>query len=193
LLPGPVPGLARVAAIAAGGNFSVALNVDGTVWTWGQNNLGQLGVGPNSGPDSCAGAPCSMVPVRVPGLTNVVAVSAFGSHVLALRCDSGFTSVRAGCDSGVTSVWAWGANTNGQLGDGSTDMQVVPVQVRDSVGSGYVSNVIGIAAGGMHSLALMNDGTVQAWGDNSVGQIGDGVDPNVTTPVKVRFSESARR
>jgi alpha-tubulin suppressor-like RCC1 family protein len=65
-------------------------------------------------------------------------------------------------------VWAWGNNSNGQLGDGTTTQSTSPVQV-----SG-LSNVTAIAAGATHTVALKTDGTVWAWGDNSNGQLGNG-------------------
>ena len=87
------------------------------------------------------------------------------SHSLALKSDG--------------TVWAWGNNSTGQLGDGSTTDRWTPVQV-----SG-LSGVIALAAGSEHSLALKSDGTVWAWGDNSNGQLGDGSTRNRFTPVQV--------
>ncbi len=77
-------------------------------------------------------------------------------------------------------VWAWGGNTSGQLGDGTTTTRLTPVRV---VG---LDNVKYLAAGRTHSLALKNDGTVWAWGDNTYGQLGDGTLTNRSTPVRVQ-------
>jgi alpha-tubulin suppressor-like RCC1 family protein len=76
-------------------------------------------------------------------------------------------------------VWAWGNNQWGQLGDGTTTDRTTPVQV-----SG-LSDVKAVDGGGLHSLALKNDGTVWAWGSNGNGQLGDGTDTDRTTPVRV--------
>jgi len=79
-----------------------------------------------------------------------------------------------------STVWAWGNNTSGQIGDGSSSYEILtPVQV---VG---LSNIIAISAGGGHSLALKNDGTVWAWGRNEKGQLGDGTHIDRRTPIQV--------
>ena len=74
---------------------------------------------------------------------------------------------------------AWGRNTFGQLGDGTTVVRTTPVPV-----SG-LANVTALAGGDSHSLALLSDGTVMAWGFNGQGQLGDGTLINRTTPVPV--------
>ncbi len=76
-------------------------------------------------------------------------------------------------------LWAWGLNTNGQLGDTSLVQRTAPVQV-----SGF-TGATAVAAGGAHTLALKNDGTVWAWGLNSNGQLGDGTITQRTAPVQV--------
>ena len=93
------------------------------------------------------------------------------SHSLALMSDG--------------TVWAWGLNATGQLGDGTTTDRFTPVQVRGENGVSYLTGVTAISAGWNHSLALRDDGTVWAWGNNSQGQIGDGTTTNRSTPVLV--------
>ena len=83
----------------------------------------------------------------MPGLTSVIAVAAGGSHSLALKSDG--------------TVWAWGSNSNGQLGDGTFNFHPTPTQVPGLTG------IIAIAAGQNHSLALKSDSTVWAWGQNN--------------------------
>jgi alpha-tubulin suppressor-like RCC1 family protein len=135
-----------VSAIAAGNFHSLALKNDGTVWTWGSNSLGQLGNGNYAD---------SNVPVQVSNIAGVVAIAGGDAHSLALKNDG--------------SVWSWGDNLGGQLGNGTSILKSnVPVQVSSLTG------VIAIAAGAYHSLALKNDGTVWAWGDNGFGQLGNG-------------------
>ena len=143
--------------IAAGGNHTVALRYDGTVWTWGANGMGQLGDGTNA---------ARRVPTKVQELTNVVDISAGSSHTIALRADG--------------TVWAWGANSSGQLGDGTTTSRRTPRQVQN------LTNVTAISAGRNHTVALRYDGTVWAWGANGSGQLGDGTQTSSHTPVQVQ-------
>ena len=178
-VPVPVSGLgsgAGVVAIAAGGNFTLALKSDSTVWAWGNNNNGQLGIG------NIANQP---VPVQVKGpgavgaLSGITAVSAppagGGAFAMALRMDG--------------SVWAWGNNSNGQLGDGTTTNRTSPVQVKGVGGSGLLGNVVNIdAAGGannLHALAVTSDGSVLAWGSNANGQLGTGNNTPSSVPLQV--------
>jgi len=103
--------------------------------------------------------------VRVGDYVISGSVAAGTNDTLALKADG--------------TVWSWGANTNGQLGDGTTTQRTSPVQV-----SG-LSDVVAIAAGvGTHHLALKRDGTVWGWGLNSSGQLGDGTQTNRSTPVR---------
>lgn len=76
-------------------------------------------------------------------------------------------------------LWAWGANSEGSLGDGTTTQRESPVQVIDLTG------VVTIAAGVSHSLAIKSDGTAWAWGSNNGGALGDGTTTDRTSPVQV--------
>jgi alpha-tubulin suppressor-like RCC1 family protein len=166
--PVQVSGLTGITAIVAGkvsayrviyNTYTLALRNDGTVWAWGSNESGQLGDGTNTS---------RTAPVQVSGLTGVTAIAA-GSmgagHSLALRGDG--------------TVWAWGSNRTGQLGDGSTNDRLAPVQV-----SG-LSGVTTLAMGTGYSLALRRDGTVWAWGSNQQGELGDGTTNDRLAPVQV--------
>jgi alpha-tubulin suppressor-like RCC1 family protein len=164
--PFQVNGLAGVVKIAAGDAHSVAVKSDGTVWAWGSNVGGQLGDGTTTD---------RLEPVQVSGLSGT-AVAAGRFHNLALKDDG--------------TVWAWGDDQFGQLGDGG---EVQPGPLEAQLGPLQVSGlteVTKIAAGFTHSLALKADGTLWAWGDNSVGELGDGTTrardwPDRSTPVKV--------
>ncbi len=102
--PAPVNGLTGVAAVVAGGYYSLALKTDGTVWLWGGMRVNGEAAPPNR-----------LAPVQIEGLTGVTAIAAGFSHALALRNDG--------------TVWAWGTNFNGQLGDNTTTSRTTPVQV----------------------------------------------------------------
>ena len=165
--PVQVPGLSGVTAVngATDGNYSLALKSDGTVWTWGSNAFGQLGDGTTTNRST---------PVQVSSLTGVVAIAAGAAnsteegHSLALKADG--------------TVWAWGRNSSGELGNGTTTDRTTPVQVTGLTG------VVAIAGGYGHSLALKSDGTVWAWGTDLYGQLGDGANTTLghqTIPVAV--------
>lgn len=132
------------------------------VSAWGENQFGEVGDGTTMSRLS--------PPVRVSGLgpgSGVIAVSAGAFFSLALKSDG--------------SVLAWGANFQGQLGDGTMAQRSTPVVVS---GLGPGSGVIAVSAGFTHSLALKSDGTVLAWGS---GRLGDGalLAFTQTTPVQV--------
>jgi len=135
-------------AIAAGAAHSLALCSDGTVAAWGYNEDGELGG---------YTADNVLVPVPVPGASGATAIAAGWRHSLALV--------------GGTVV-ACGYNGHGELGNGTTLSSYVPGQVNANWVGYPVQWVVAIAAGGTHSLALLSDGTVAAWGDNSYGQLG---------------------
>jgi len=82
-------------------------------------------------------------------------------------------------------VWAWGGNSNGQLGDGTTTDRLVPTAVPS------FTNVTAVAAGSLHTLALKSDGSVWAWGFNGSGQLGDGTTSSRSSPVVVSTISSA--
>ncbi len=188
--PQTVTGLSNVTTIAAsatlilfspsdrspGGLHSCALLADETVWCWGDNSWHQLG--PKAPPSrTCDGKPCSRNPVDV-GLSKVAAVATGGAHSCVRLTDG--------------TVWCWGANSFGQLGNGTFAISSPPVKVNK------LKNVTAITAGGAHSCALLADGTVWCWGANSNGQLGpdvtsdgcrnfdiDVIEPCVVNPVPV--------
>ncbi len=165
--PGNVGFLTNIIAIATGGwGHSFALKSDGTVWSWGQNYFGQLGVGDTTDRYS---------PTQV-SITGITAISAGGGHSLALKNDG--------------TVWAWGYNSLDQLGDSTSIDRHAPVQVHGPGSVAFLTGIIQISGGAAHNLALKNDGTVWAWGFNQFGQLGDGNSVNGIEPVPVSLLTS---
>ena len=163
LVTGTGPGsFEDIIDVAAGLDHNVALKGDGTVWTWGADDAGQLGDG-IMGPNRNQAA-------QVPGISNAVAVAAGGHHTLVLLANG--------------TVRAFGHGTAGQLGDGpgtSSAMPVIP-----QIGVTPLGGVVEISAGRFHSLARTADGRLWAWGEGSSGAIGDGNAPgDATQPVQV--------
>lgn len=152
LTPVQVPVLNNVVAISAD-YAALAVRAEGTVWAWHDANA--LDLLPFT-------ANRSLAPVRVPGFSNVVAVAAGAFHNLALT--------RSG------TVWSWGANSDGQLGDGTTVSRLFVVRpgIPHGVVQASIDGVVSIAAGRAHSLAIKSDGTVWTWGLNDAGQLGNG-------------------
>ena len=133
--------------LAAGGAHSLLVDPSRVLWAWGANSDGQLG----SGAYSSGGADFK----PVPGFTNVRFVTAGAGHTLALNLDG--------------TVWAWGAGSHGQLGNGlppsNPDLPPLPYLGSPSpVPALGLSNIVSVAAGFYHSLALSADGSVWGWG-----------------------------
>ena len=162
LTPVAVSGLTSVAGVSAGGSFSLAVTTDGTAWSWGTNQSGQLGTGNTTGRTS---------PGAVVGLSGVTAVAAAGGTSYFLLSDGTVRSVgRHNNGFGLT----------GMLGDGSTVLQsTTPVTVTG------LTSIVQIAAGLNHGLVLKGDGTVWTWGENGLGQLGVGHTIDSSVPVQV--------
>ena len=154
---GKVSGLSNITQAAAGQWFSAALDEDGKVWTWGRNNVKELG-------REISGSETS-VPGIVPDLEGVVSISAMDRHTLAVKDDG--------------SLWTWGWNAAGQLGDGTLENRRIPKQVMENVMAAGKT----VSAGAGFSVALETRGKAVAWGSNTAGQLGDGVEYMTTTPV----------
>ena len=152
-------GLDLYRAIAAGQSHAAALNADGTVSTWGNDDNGQLGN------DSTTN---SLEPVPVIEMTSgVQAIVAGYRHACAL--------VAGG-------VQCWGNNNSGQLGDDSSATSDVPVSV-----TGLTSGVQAIVAGsGAEYTCALTNGEVLCWGDNTYGELGNNSTSGTAVPVAVQ-------
>jgi len=160
---------AKAIAVAAGWDHSLAALDDGSVWAWGYGGQGRLGNGQ---------AVDQSRPVEVDFPRSVTAK--------AIAVDGGWMYSLAALDDG--SVWAWGGGGEGELGNGQTGDQSTPVEV--DFPRSVTANAIAVAAGGYHSLALLDDGSVWAWGGGGQGQLGNGQQANQSTPVEVDFPRS---
>ena len=135
----------------------IAIARDGTVWTWGDDDLGgQLGRVPDS-------ANPADKPGRVPGLTGATQVdtNGWGSSGTCIAITD-------------TGTWAWGENTRGQLGNGTSEITATPTRVATPTGAPTDFRYTSIAAGQTHTVFLGSDGETYACGDNLVGQLGNG-------------------
>jgi alpha-tubulin suppressor-like RCC1 family protein len=144
-----------------------AASATGSLLAWGDNHNGQLG-------DGATGTSDTPVAVKLPAGTTVASVRAGGKHSLAL--------------TSAGQVLAWGHNSAGQLGDGTTIDRHTPLKVKLPQGT----TVIAISAGGVHSLAVTAAGQVLAWGDNEYGQLGDGTTMDRHSPVRVKLPAGTR-
>jgi len=141
-------------AIAAGVSHNHALDLDGNLWAWGK---GILGNGATSG---------SNIPVKIDlGETTFDFVSA-GASISFVQNAYTLAIDKEG------NLWAWGYNSYGQLGDGTKQTRLSPVQIQSE------TKFITVFAGSEHSHAVDERGNLWAWGDNSWGQLGDGTEGN---------------
>ncbi len=149
-----VEGLQDIVQVAAGNNFSLALAADGSVYGWGSNSSGQLGDADTTKRYTA--------PVRIDGLSEAAQIEAGDSYAVAL--------MRNG------TVCAWGANVNGQLGNGTFARNHAPARVMDpDDAGGFLSDVVHVEAGVRTVVALKADGTIRCWGDGEYGQLGKGL------------------
>lgn len=191
--------------ISAGTEYSFALRSDGTLWSWGVNNSGQLGTG----------AAGSNAPVQLGTDQDWVAISCGGFHALALKANGTLwgwgsnqvgqvspvqlaqitTPVQIGSDQDWQQIatgtghsaaiksngtlWMWGNNSSGQLGNNTTVNTNAPTQV------GTASDWKAVSLGGVHTIALKNDSTLYAWGNNSLGQLGNNTQNDTAVPIQI--------
>ena len=152
----------NIVAITAEGNTSHALAADGSVYSWGYNLYGQLGVNNTTN---------SSYPVKMQKVSNIIQISGGANHVSMLDADG--------------SVWNVGYNGNGQFGINNTASASLPIQMQDTDGS-ILYGVKEVAAGRYHNVVLKEDGTVWTVGNNSGGALGDGTANNKNVIIQVK-------
>ena len=205
--PTQVLNISNIISIHAGSRFMAAIESDGTLWTWGQNQYYQLGDGTTTD---------SATPIEITAVTAVSNADVGGDHTIVISStgqylwawgynyqgqlgDSTTTTrstpvtvpgvnwveqVECGYNFSLAlttggTLWGWGANYYGQLGDGTTTSTLSPVEIPN------FSDVEAISVGSNYVIALKNDGTAWAWGMNDLGQLGDGTTTNRYSPVIV--------
>src|SRR5207253_274101 len=161
------------ATVGAGAYHTCGRTTGGAAYCWGDNSTGELGIGVNVAPDTCAIGPCSRTPVAVAGGLTFTALNVGTQHTCARATDG--------------SWYCWGLNNYGQLGTGATGPETCagaacssrPVAVSAGI------NLTAVVAGRRHSCGVTSAGTAYCWGENVSGQLGDGTTTNSLTPVAV--------
>ena len=197
--------------VSCGLTHTLGIKNDGTLWTWGRNDSGQLGLGNTTNKNT---------PTQIGSATDWEFVSAgydtsfaiktngtlwgWGDNQFARIGDGTQTDrlspIQIGTDTNWLSIdsknhtialktdgtlWAWGYNSSGEMGDGTssgTVYRTLPGQV------GTDTNWSTVSAGSNFNVALKTDGTLWAWGNNGFGQLGDGTQTTRKVPMKLGTS-----
>lgn len=158
--------LPKFISIALGDQHTCSIDENGSLYCWGDNSKGQLGIGSTTDKYS---------PLLVSSLSNVTKISLGSLHTCAI----------GDLASDTNSVFCWGDNTYGQLGDGNNTLQKSPI---------FIANgLTDIQLGSNHSCALDSSGSIYCAGDNSKGQLGTGNTTSSNTPVKNAFISGAKQ
>jgi alpha-tubulin suppressor-like RCC1 family protein len=142
--------------IAGGKGNTIATKTDGTLYGWGRNTFGELGLGAKGYKSS---------PVQVGIGTTWSNVAMGDNHTIATKTDG--------------TLWTWGKGDEGQLGQGNTIYRSSPVQV------GALTTWLNIAGGSNHTITNKTDGTLWSWGSNASGQLGNGTVIHRSSPVQI--------
>jgi alpha-tubulin suppressor-like RCC1 family protein len=161
--PPDTPPLIVEGTITAGLYHTCGLTESGSAYCWGSDLYGELGAG------MVGYRVVSPVPVEMPAGVSFSAITAGRFHTVAL--------------STTGAAYAWGRNTWGQLGDGTTTDSNTPVAVEMPAGVSFDA----LTAGAWYTVGLTATGTAYAWGDNRYGQLGDGTTTDRHTPVAVEM------
>jgi alpha-tubulin suppressor-like RCC1 family protein len=163
-------------AVNSSGSHVLALLEDGSVYAWGNSHDGNIGNGANSGDIT--------IPVKVRGgATGETYLT--GVKDIAVGNSSSYAVLENG------NAYAWGRNTNSELGDSTVINRNIPVRIKGgAAGGNYLDGVRNIVAGDYHAVSLMENGDVYSWGRNNNGQLGDGTNINRDEPVRVKGGDS---
>lgn len=142
--------------IYAGFDITVAIKTDNTLWAWGSNLYGKIGIGGFTGN--------YLSPIQIGTDTDWKEVST-GYHTLALKQNG--------------TMWAWGNNSYGELGDNTTTNKDLPVQI------GSDTDWLNIYATTYSSYGIKNDGTLWTWGSNTNYEMGNGTTTNINIPTQI--------
>lgn len=156
-----------VASISAGADHTCAVLTDGTAKCWGADGGGALG---NTGGNSLTPVPVVVDSAGV-AVSGIMAISAGSAHTCALLTTGGLK--------------CWGTNTYGQLGNSNATNQNYPVNV-----TGLTSGVAAVSAGDSYTCAVLADGSAKCWGQNYVGQLGNGTTSVYNVPNSTPLSVS---
>ena len=152
--PPPVPG--EWSIVRSGGLHSCAIQTDGSLWCWGENVYGEVGIGANTAVEVTA-------PARI-GTDTWIAVAVGTLHTCAIREDS--------------TLWCWGHNASGGVGNGTHDNQAQPVMIGSD-------RWRAIDAADGYTCAIRDDQSLWCWGANAAGQLGDGTSAERTSPTLI--------
>jgi alpha-tubulin suppressor-like RCC1 family protein len=144
-------------SVTIGESTVFGIKTDGTLWGYGGNLYGELGIGTNE--------ENKLSLVQIGTERNWASVSNGSNHILAIKTNG--------------TLWAWGRTDLGQLGDGTTTRRNSPVQI------GTDSNWKSVSAGNQYTVAVKTDGTVWTWGENHYGSLGDNSDTNRNRPWRI--------
>jgi alpha-tubulin suppressor-like RCC1 family protein len=169
--PTRIGGASDWTRVSTGGFHTCGIRSGGALYCWGDNTQGQLGDGTNTS---------STFPMRVGIATDWTLVSAgFSAHTCGIRSDG--------------ALYCWGDNTDGQLGDNTTTDRTIPTQVGTATdwmlvsaggaGTYYIGFGFGVATG--FTCGTRAGGALYCWGENGLGQLGDGTMTNRSTPTRI--------
>ncbi|MDM1555989.1 T9SS type A sorting domain-containing protein [Chryseobacterium indologenes] len=142
--------------LSAGGEHSVGIKTDGTLWAWGSNSNGQLGDGTTVNRN---------VPIQIGTGNSWLRLATGKNYTVAIKADG--------------TLWGWGNNAYGQLGNGTRTDRFSPTQI------GTLADWKDVGTGDDHTVAIKTDGTLWTWGRNNYGQLGDGTTVDKLVPVKI--------
>lgn len=161
--PDPKTIMDNVATVSTGLNHTMAIRTDGSLWAWGDNRYGQFGF--VYGASIPAMTPYSSYPVRIL-MPSISTVSVGANHTVAIREDG--------------RLLTWGNNRDGQLGNGTTHNQHIPIEILDEA--------VAVSTGFSRTMAILEDGILYAWGRNTDGRIGIDLPGNILLPIRITIT-----